>query len=85
MMYKQHEKESEEDKKMALINAVLPNIQLRIKGVTDNQNNYFISHINKAKPDLRLVMRIPEVEERYQDNPAFLCDFVKDGTIIALV
>lgn len=36
MMYKQHEKESEEDKKMALINAVLPNIQLRIKGVTDN-------------------------------------------------
>lgn len=28
MMYKQHEKESEEDKKMALINAVLPNIQL---------------------------------------------------------
>lgn len=34
MMYKQHEKESEEDKKMALINAVLPNIQLRIKGVT---------------------------------------------------
>lgn len=36
MMYKQHEKENEEDKKMALINAVLPNIQLRIKGVTDN-------------------------------------------------
>lgn len=36
MMYKQHEKESEDDKKMALINAVLPNIQLRIKGVTDN-------------------------------------------------
>lgn len=36
MMYKQHEKESGEDKKMALINAVLPNIQLRIKGVTDN-------------------------------------------------
>lgn len=36
MMYKQHEKESKEDKKMALINAVLPNIQLRIKGVTDN-------------------------------------------------
>lgn len=36
MMYKQHEKKSEEDKKMALINAVLPNIQLRIKGVTDN-------------------------------------------------
>lgn len=36
MMYKQHEKESEEDKKIALINAVLPNIQLRIKGVTDN-------------------------------------------------
>lgn len=36
MMYKQHKKESEEDKKMALINAVLPNIQLRIKGVTDN-------------------------------------------------
>ena len=36
MMYKQHEKESEKDKKMALINAVLPNIQLRIKGVTDN-------------------------------------------------
>lgn len=36
MMYRQHEKESEEDKKMALINAVLPNIQLRIKGVTDN-------------------------------------------------
>ena len=36
MMYEQHEKESEEDKKMALINAVLPNIQLRIKGVTDN-------------------------------------------------
>lgn len=36
MMYKQHEKESEEEKKMALINAVLPNIQLRIKGVTDN-------------------------------------------------
>lgn len=36
MMYKHHEKESEEDKKMALINAVLPNIQLRIKGVTDN-------------------------------------------------
>lgn len=36
MMYKQREKESEEDKKMALINAVLPNIQLRIKGVTDN-------------------------------------------------
>lgn len=31
MMYKQHEKESEEDKKMALINAVL-----RIKGVTEN-------------------------------------------------
>nr|DAF05880.1 MAG TPA: hypothetical protein [Caudoviricetes sp.]DAF77781.1 MAG TPA: hypothetical protein [Bacteriophage sp.]DAN06524.1 MAG TPA: hypothetical protein [Caudoviricetes sp.]DAO65651.1 MAG TPA: hypothetical protein [Bacteriophage sp.] len=30
-------------------------------------------------------MRIPKVEERYQDNPAFLCDFVKDGTIIALV
>lgn len=36
MMYRQHEKESEEEKKMALINAVLPNIQLRIKGVTDN-------------------------------------------------
>lgn len=36
MMYRQHEKESEEDKKMALINAVLPNIQFRIKGVTDN-------------------------------------------------
>lgn len=36
MMYRQHQKESEEDKKMALINAVLPNIQLRIKGVTDN-------------------------------------------------
>lgn len=36
MMYRQHEKESEEDKKMALINAVLPNIQLRIKGVNDN-------------------------------------------------
>lgn len=36
MLYKQHEKESEEDKKMALINAVLPNIQLRIKGVTEN-------------------------------------------------
>lgn len=36
MMYKQHQKESEEDKKMDLINAVLPNIQLRIKGVTDN-------------------------------------------------
>lgn len=36
MMYRQHEKESEEDKKMALINAVLPNIQLRIKGVTEN-------------------------------------------------
>lgn len=36
MLYKQHEKESEEDKKMALINAVLPNIQLRIKGVNDN-------------------------------------------------
>lgn len=36
MMYKQHQKESEEDKKMALINAVLPNIQLRIKGVTEN-------------------------------------------------
>lgn len=33
MMYRQHQ---EEDKKMALINAVLPNIQLRIKGVTDN-------------------------------------------------
>lgn len=30
MMYRQHEKESEKDKKMALINAVLPNIQLRI-------------------------------------------------------
>ena len=36
MMYRPHQKESEEDKKMALINAVLPNIQLRIKGVTDN-------------------------------------------------
>lgn len=36
MMYRQHQKESEEDKKMALINAVLPNIQLRIKGVTNN-------------------------------------------------
>lgn len=36
MMYRQHQKESEEDKKMALINAVLPNIQFRIKGVTDN-------------------------------------------------
>lgn len=36
MLYRQHEKESEEDKKMALINAVLPNIQLRIKGVTEN-------------------------------------------------
>lgn len=36
MMYRQHQKESEEDKKMALINAVLPDIQLRIKGVTDN-------------------------------------------------
>lgn len=36
MMYRQHEKESEEDKKMALINAVLPNIQLRIKGITEN-------------------------------------------------
>lgn len=36
MMYRQHQKESEEDKKMALINAALPNIQLRIKGVTDN-------------------------------------------------
>lgn len=36
MMYRQHEKESEEDKKMALIDAVLPNIQLRIKGVTEN-------------------------------------------------
>lgn len=32
MMYRQNQKESEEDKKMALINAVL----LRIKGVTDN-------------------------------------------------
>ena len=29
MMYRQNQKESEEDKKMALINAVLPNIQLR--------------------------------------------------------
>lgn len=36
MLYRQHEKESEEEKKMALINAVLPNIQLRIKGVTEN-------------------------------------------------
>lgn len=36
MIYRQNQKESEEDKKMALINAVLPNIQLRIKGVTDN-------------------------------------------------
>lgn len=36
MMYRQREKESEEDKKIALINAVLPNIQLRIKGVTEN-------------------------------------------------
>jgi hypothetical protein len=36
MMYRQHEKESGEDKKMALNNAVLPNIQLRIKGVTEN-------------------------------------------------
>ena len=36
MMYRQNQKESEEDKKMALINAVLPNIKLRIKGVTDN-------------------------------------------------
>lgn len=36
MMYRRNQKESEEDKKMALINAVLPNIQLRIKGVTDN-------------------------------------------------
>ena len=36
MLYRPHEKESEEDKKMALINAVLPNIQLRIKGVTEN-------------------------------------------------
>lgn len=36
MMYRQNQKESEEDKKMALINAVLPNIQLSIKGVTDN-------------------------------------------------
>lgn len=36
MMYRQNQKESEEGKKMALINAVLPNIQLRIKGVTDN-------------------------------------------------
>lgn len=36
MMYRQNQKESEEDKKMAFINAVLPNIQLRIKGVTDN-------------------------------------------------
>lgn len=36
MMYRQNQKESEEDKKTALINAVLPNIQLRIKGVTDN-------------------------------------------------
>lgn len=36
MMYRQNQKESEEDKKMALINAVLPNIRLRIKGVTDN-------------------------------------------------
>lgn len=36
MMYRQNQKESEEDKKMALINAVLSNIQLRIKGVTDN-------------------------------------------------
>lgn len=36
MMYRQNQKESKEDKKMALINAVLPNIQLRIKGVTDN-------------------------------------------------
>lgn len=36
MMYRQNQKESEEDKKMALINAVLPNIQLRIKGVKDN-------------------------------------------------
>jgi GH24 family phage-related lysozyme (muramidase) len=36
MMYRQNQKESEEDKKMALINAELPNIQLRIKGVTDN-------------------------------------------------
>lgn len=36
MMYRQNQKESEEDKKMVLINAVLPNIQLRIKGVTDN-------------------------------------------------
>lgn len=36
VIYQQYEKESEEDKKMALINAVLPNIQLRIKGVTEN-------------------------------------------------
>lgn len=36
MMYRQNQKESEEDKKMALINAVLPNIKLRIKGVTEN-------------------------------------------------
>lgn len=43
MMYKQHEKESEEDKKMALINAVLPNIQLRIKGVTDNSRQIVYS------------------------------------------
>lgn len=35
MMYRQHAKEEEDEKKKALINSILPNIQLRIKGVTD--------------------------------------------------
>lgn len=35
MMYKQYVKESEEDKRRALIESILPSIQLKIKGVTD--------------------------------------------------
>ena len=35
MMYKQYAKESEEDKRRALIESILPSIQLKIKGVTD--------------------------------------------------
>ena len=62
-----------------------PIYSFALKASPKIRTRLYFFYINKFKPDLRLVMRIPKVEERYQDNPAFLCDFVKDGTIIALV
>ena len=62
-----------------------PIYSFALKASPKIRTRLYFFYINKFKPDLRLVMRIPKVEERYQDNPAFLCDFVKDGTVIALV